>query len=61
MVFIKGINAPFIQVTNPKMKNKPAIIIIGINVFFLVDEADIYWLTLKLLLLFVVITPKVGY
>jgi hypothetical protein len=40
MVFINGIKAPFIQVTNPKIKKRPAIIIIGINVFFWVCEVD---------------------
>jgi len=32
---MNGINAPFIQVTKPKIKNKPAMIKIGINVEFL--------------------------
>jgi len=32
IVFINGINAPFIQVTKPNMKNNPAIIIIGMSV-----------------------------
>jgi hypothetical protein len=34
MVFIKGIKAPLIHVTKPKIKNSPAIIIIGTNVLF---------------------------
>jgi len=43
MVFIKGINAPFIQVTKPKIKNNPAIMIIGTVVLIgdLLEEVDI--------------------
>jgi len=36
MVFINGIKAPFIQVTKPKIKNSPAIIMIGTNVLFFI-------------------------
>jgi hypothetical protein len=38
MVFIKGIKAPLIQVTNPKTKNRLAMIKIGIIVFFFSEE-----------------------
>jgi hypothetical protein len=41
MVFIKGINAPLIQVTNPKIKNRPAIINIGIKVFLIVFVSEL--------------------
>jgi len=41
MVFINGIKAPLIQVTNPKIKNRPAIIRIGIKVLFLAIEVEL--------------------
>jgi len=39
MVFIKGINAPLIHVTKPKIKNKAAMIIKGTKD----DDLDISW------------------
>jgi len=41
MVFINGIKAPLIQVTNPKIKNNPAIIRIGTNELFLELEVSL--------------------
>jgi len=38
IVFINGINAPFIHVTKPKMKNKAAMIINGTKE----DDFDIF-------------------
>jgi hypothetical protein len=41
MVFIKGINAPLIQVTKPKMKKILAIITMGTKLFFVLDVVDV--------------------
>jgi hypothetical protein len=47
MVFINGIRAPFIQVTNPNIKNKPAIIIIGIVKFVFLIAEEVVFVILK--------------
>jgi hypothetical protein len=50
MVFINGIKAPLIQVTNPKIKNKPAMISIGTSVlFFVVDDC---WVALDIIIIY---------